>query len=86
MEGLHFLIISSDNVPTNQGIILERIGLERYLCYFARVPSYSRVCRLEQIEGWRLFPTEEKLSEFIKSIGSEDDASKQKTPTQEKTD
>jgi len=72
VEGLHFLITNSDDMPINQGIILEKLTPERYLCYFARTPSYSRVCELDQIEEWRLFPTEEALNEFIATLkGSE---------------
>jgi hypothetical protein len=68
MEGMKFLILSKGNKPINHGTIAERITAEKYLCQFDRTPTSCRVCRIEEIEGWNLFPTDEDMNAFTKAL------------------
>ena len=65
MQGYKFVVLSRDGRPTDHGIILQQITPERYLCQFAKAPSKCRVCRIEQIEGWNLFPDDDLMNAFI---------------------
>ena len=73
MEGMKFLIVGPEG-PINHGSIVQRITAEKYLCQFARTPVSCRVCDLEEIQNWNLFPNDQLMNEFILEIG------KQKAP------
>lgn len=68
MQGQSFLILNNKGTPVNHGVILEQITPERYLCYFAAKPAMSRVVRLEEIEGYNLFPNDDALNVFIAAL------------------
>ena len=68
MEGMRFLLLNEKGEPVNHGIITKTITAERYLCHFARDPVMSRVARLEEIETWQLFASDDDLNKFISSI------------------
>lgn len=67
MQGMRLLIIE-DGKPTNHGIIAEQISADKYLCTFAKNPSFSRVCDIEEIQGWHLFMSDSLLNMFILSL------------------
>ena len=68
MQGMRFLLLGKDGKPINHGIIAQRITAEKYLCTFTRTPPVSRVCDIEEIQGWNLFPTDDALNAFIIDI------------------
>ena len=68
MEGMKFLILNQEGKPANHGTIAQRITPEKYLCQFDRTPTSCRVCRIEEIEGWNLFPTDKEMNAFIKAL------------------
>ena len=68
MQGMRFLCLNEQGQPVNHGIIAQTITAERYLCRFSANPPMSRVVRLEEIETWQLFPTDDELNKFIKAI------------------
>ena len=80
MQGMRFLIVG-ENGPMNHGIIVSSITAEKYLCSFARVPQSSRVCDLEEIQQWNLFPTDDAMNTFISELGKEQKPVADPTPT-----
>ena len=68
MQGMRFLMLNEQGQPINHGIIAQTITAERYLCRFSANPPMSRVVRLDEIETWQLFPTDDELNKFIKAI------------------
>ena len=71
MNGMRFLIVGQDG-PLNHGVIAQTITAEKYLCRFARIPTSCRVCGIEEIQGWNLFPTDEEMNAFIANLAKED--------------
>lgn len=76
MQGLKFLLLNQEGKPINHGLIVERITPEKYLCQFERNPPSARVCDLQEIQLWNLFPTDDAMNAFIASVGKD----KQTTP------
>jgi len=68
MESLRFLLLNTDGIPINHGVIAKQITPEKYLCQFSKVPAVARVCDITEIQGWNLFPTDKALNEFIAAI------------------
>ena len=64
-------MLNEQGEPVNHGIIAKTITAERYLCRFARDPVLSRVVRLDEIETWQLFPTDDELNKFISAIAKD---------------
>ena len=72
MQGVHFLVLDQKGRPASHGVILQQITPERYLCHFARAPSSCRIHRLEVLENWHLFTTEQHMNDFIAAIVRQD--------------
>ena len=68
MQGMRFLLLGEKGAPINHGTILQKVTDDRYLCFFARVPSVSRLCHVEEISGWNLFPDEDALNTFLRAF------------------
>lgn len=68
MQGMRFLLLGEKNTPINHGTILQKVTDDRYLCHFARIPSVSRLCHVEEISHWNLFPDEGALNTFLQSV------------------
>ena len=71
MQGMKFLMIGEDGRPFNHGIIAQKVTDERYLCTFARQPQVSRLCHVDEIATWQLFPTDEMMNAFITQLAKE---------------
>ena len=67
MQGWNFLIVGKKG-PINHGVIAERITAEKYLCEFARYPKSWRICSLEEMQGWTLFPNDGLMNAFILTL------------------
>lgn len=71
MQGMRFLILSTEAEVINQGVIAQAVTPERYLCQFLRSPVSSRVVSLEEIEKWRLFANNDQLNAFLVALRAE---------------
>jgi hypothetical protein len=71
MQGMRFLILSTEAEVVNQGVIAQAVTSERYLCQFLRSPVCSRVVPLEDIEKWRLFANNDQLNDFLIALRAE---------------
>lgn len=80
MQGMKFVCIDDKGQVANSGHIVEQITPERYLCQFLRAPTSCKVCRLEEIEGWNLFPTAEQAKAFVEALKPIPDKPKSVTP------
>lgn len=68
MQGMRFLLLDENGRPFNHGVIVNKVTDERYLCTFARNPQVSRLCHVDEIGAWNLFPTDDAMNSFILSI------------------
>lgn len=68
MQGMQFVCLDDKSQIVNSGHIISQITPERYLCQFLRAPTMCRVCRLEEIEGWNLFPNTEQAKAFVEAL------------------
>ena len=68
MQGMRFLLLNEKGIPVNHGQILQKITDDRFLCYFARKPAVSRVCNLDEIALWNLFPDDDAQNEFLLAV------------------
>lgn len=68
MQGMRFLLLGDDGRPVNHGIITQRVTEERYMCTFVRNPQVSRLCHVDEIATWNLFPNDEQMNAFISEI------------------
>lgn len=68
MQSMRFLILGKDGKPANHGEILREITSSKYLCHFAATPSYSRVCDIEEVQNWLLFPDDTRMNAFILAL------------------
>lgn len=68
MQGMHFLLLGENGQPINHGVIQQKTTEERYLCTFLRQPQVSRLCHVDEIGTWNLFPNQEAMNSFITSI------------------
>lgn len=71
MQGMKFLLLNEQGTPLNHGVILQKVTNEHYLCTFARTPQVTRLCHVNEITGWNLFPNDEAMNAFILSIQAE---------------
>lgn len=72
MQGMRFLLLGDDGRPFNHGIITQKVTEERYLCTFFRNPQVSRLCHVDEIAGWNLFPNDEAMNQFIAALAAQD--------------
>ena len=63
MQGFRFLVLGEKG-PTAHGIITQQITPEKYLCTFLMNPQVSRVCSIDEIQQWNLFPNEDAMNAF----------------------
>jgi hypothetical protein len=68
MQGMRFLMLGENGQPFNHGVIQQKTTEERYLCTFFRQPQVSRLCHVDEIGQWNLFPNEEAMNKFIGQI------------------
>ncbi len=68
MQGMRFLLLGDDGRPVNHGVITQRVTEERYMCTFVRNPQVSRLCHVDEISSWNLFPNDEQMNAFITEI------------------
>jgi hypothetical protein len=68
MQGMRFLLLGDDGRPVNHGIITQRVTEERYMCTFVRNPQVSRLCHVDEIAAWNLFPNDEQMNAFISEV------------------
>jgi len=68
MQGMRFLLLGEDSRPVNHGIIAQKVTEDRYLCTFFRNPQVSRLCHVDEISTWNLFPNDETMNAFINEI------------------
>jgi hypothetical protein len=68
MQGMRFLLLGDDGRPMNHGIVAQKVTEERYLCTFMRNPQVSRLCHVDEISTWNLFPNDDQLNSFIAII------------------
>lgn len=68
MQGMRFLLLGEDGRPINHGIIAQKVTEERYLCTFFRNPQVSRLCHVDEISTWNLFPTDDMMNQFIATL------------------
>jgi len=54
--------------PINHGVIQQKTTEERYLCTFMRQPQVSRLCHVDEIGNWNLFPNEGAMNAFIAAL------------------
>ena len=79
MQGMRFLIVTEKG-PVNHGIIAQQITPEKYLCNFAKQPASSRVCDIEEVQQWNLFPTDNSMNAFISAIQQQNAAPTETPP------
>lgn len=65
MQGMRFLLLNQQQQPINNGVITQRVTEDRYMCTFLREPQVSRLCHVEEIGTWNLFPNDEQLNQFL---------------------
>lgn len=68
MQGMRFLMLNEQGQPLNHGVIVSKVTDERYLCTFARNPQVTRLCHVDEIGQWNLFPTDDAMNAFILNI------------------
>lgn len=61
-------IVVINNAVVNTVQIVEEIEKgKKYMVKFMNTPSFHRVCTIEEISGWLLFPEEKELNTWIQS-------------------
>lgn len=70
MQGMRFLLLGEDGRPINHGIITQKVTEDRYLCTFFRNPQVSRLCHVDEIGQWNLFPNDEVMNQFIAALNT----------------
>lgn len=85
MKGMHFLLLGENGRPINHGIIVNQVSQERFLCSFAKQPRLSRLCHVDEIGTWNLFPNADEMNAFITAIAAATPPpAKEKTPVKKK--
>ena len=71
MQGMRFLLLDENGNAINNGIITQKVTDERYMCTFMRPPQVSRLCHVNEIGTWNLFPTDEALQTFVNVLNEQ---------------
>lgn len=80
MQGMRFLMLGETGQPVNHGVIQQKTTEERYLCTFFRQPQVSRLCHVDEIGTWNLFPNDDAMNAFISAIRAENPPAGDKPP------
>lgn len=78
MKGWSFISFDKRGRPTAQGTVVEKVGDEEWLCYFQAGPkSNGQIVTASDMRSWQLFPDNEALNEYMRSV-AEEQAAQQK--------
>lgn len=64
MLGMIFLILDDNRQILAHGVVTQKLTDSKYLCTFMREPQSSRICDIEQMQNWHLFPNLKAMSAF----------------------
>ena len=67
MLGMLGIIVQNNEIKNTTQILQVVTPGERYLVRFLNPPAFSRVCGVEEIQGWLLFTTQEEANAWVKA-------------------
>lgn len=67
MLGFVGIVVINNAVVNTTQIVQEVEKGKKYLCQFMNTPSFHRVCSIEEIQSWLLFPDVKASNAWIQS-------------------
>jgi hypothetical protein len=67
MLGFVGIIVVNNAIQNTVQIVQEIERGKRYMVKFMNTPSFHRVCSIEEVQGWLLFPEEKDLNAWVQS-------------------